>query len=276
MVEVKNTPSAFAKSSAAIIDSVVTPEDTSSGVRGGLHMLAAAASLNGVDKALGTVSEAMGCRRYLVTLIFPTSFTTPKSIVFSNYPSDWRRTYVQMRFARIDPAVTHCRLSTLPIIWEMEAETSHEYGPAFDELLSGARSHGIKAGVSFPIRGSGGEWGMLNLNWGEERLADETLGRILRLGGVVASLAHLAARNLLFCDSRFPDFRTLSQREIACLKWSAEGKTSWETAQILGITERTVNFHNHNAMEKIGAVNKRQAATLAATFLAVDSALFDR
>jgi DNA-binding CsgD family transcriptional regulator len=268
--------SASTKMFAGIIDLVVTADDTVSGVCGGLHMLAHAATLKEADKALETVSQAMGCGRYLFTLIFPTSLTAPKSIVFSNYPLDWRRTYVQMRFARIDPAVTHCRLSSLPVIWGMEAETGHEAGPEVDELLNGARSYGIKAGVSFPIRGSGGEWGMLNLNGGEERLPDETLGRVLRLGGVVASLTHLAARNLLFCTSGLPDFRTLSQREIACLKWSAEGKTSWETAQILGISERTVNFHNRNAMEKIGAVNKRHAATLAATFLAVDSALFDR
>ncbi|MBY3123131.1 helix-turn-helix domain-containing protein [Rhizobium laguerreae] len=36
---------------------------------------------------------------------------------------------------------------------------------------------------------------------------------------------------------------SLSPREKECLLWIAQGKTSWETAVIMGISENTVAFH---------------------------------
>jgi LuxR family transcriptional regulator of spore coat protein len=53
--------------------------------------------------------------------------------------------------------------------------------------------------------------------------------------------------------------KRLSPRELSCLEWVAAGKTSWETSRILGISERTINFHVRNACGKLG-VNRRSAA----------------
>ena len=55
----------------------------------------------------------------------------------------------------------------------------------------------------------------------------------------------------------------LTDRELDCLRWAAIGKTSWEIGAILGIAERTANFHIHNACRKL-QVHGRQAAITAA------------
>ncbi len=55
----------------------------------------------------------------------------------------------------------------------------------------------------------------------------------------------------------------LSGREQQCLKWVSLGKTSWETAVILGLSERTINFHLLNACRKLN-VYGRQAAVVKA------------
>lgn len=57
--------------------------------------------------------------------------------------------------------------------------------------------------------------------------------------------------------------KRLTNRELCCLQWAAVGKTSWEMGVILGIAERTINFHIHNACKKLG-VHGRQAAITAA------------
>ncbi len=57
--------------------------------------------------------------------------------------------------------------------------------------------------------------------------------------------------------------KPLSERQASCLHWAAMGKTSWETARILGVSESTVNFHLCNACEKLG-VRGRRAAVVAA------------
>lgn len=57
--------------------------------------------------------------------------------------------------------------------------------------------------------------------------------------------------------------KPLTERELTCLQWVAIGKTSWETGRILGLAERTINFHIQNACRKLG-VHSRQAAVTTA------------
>ncbi len=46
---------------------------------------------------------------------------------------------------------------------------------------------------------------------------------------------------------------SLTARERDCLSYCALGKTSWEIGQILGISEKTVDFHISNASVKLDA-----------------------
>lgn len=55
----------------------------------------------------------------------------------------------------------------------------------------------------------------------------------------------------------------LTDQERACLTWASLGKTAWETATILGVSRRTVEFHLANATRKLGATNKLHAAFIA-------------
>ncbi len=65
----------------------------------------------------------------------------------------------------------------------------------------------------------------------------------------------------------------LAQREIVCLQWSAAGKTSLETAVILGLSPHTVNQHLAAAGEKLGAVNRTQAVAKAIRLGLIDISL---
>ncbi len=56
----------------------------------------------------------------------------------------------------------------------------------------------------------------------------------------------------------------LSGREIEVLNWLKAGKSSWDISMVLGISERTVNFHVYNLMRKLGALNRPQAVAIAA------------
>jgi LuxR family quorum-sensing system transcriptional regulator SinR len=51
----------------------------------------------------------------------------------------------------------------------------------------------------------------------------------------------------------------LTPRECETLAWIAAGKSYWEAAIILGITERTVRFFMANARDKLDVVNNAQA-----------------
>jgi DNA-binding CsgD family transcriptional regulator len=56
----------------------------------------------------------------------------------------------------------------------------------------------------------------------------------------------------------------ISVREKEVLNWLQQGKTSWDVSVILGISERTVNYHVYNIMQKLGVTNRLQAIAIAA------------
>ena len=56
----------------------------------------------------------------------------------------------------------------------------------------------------------------------------------------------------------------LTNREIEILKWTADGKTTQETSDILRISIDTVNFHVKNAISKLKSANRTAAVVQAA------------
>ena len=56
----------------------------------------------------------------------------------------------------------------------------------------------------------------------------------------------------------------LSGREREVLLWAAQGKTAWETAAILAISPKTVEFHLANCGKKLGTTAKAQTILAAA------------
>jgi len=55
----------------------------------------------------------------------------------------------------------------------------------------------------------------------------------------------------------------ITRREADVLIWLAKGKTDWEIAQILSISERTVNKHLEQIYRKLGVNNRTSASALA-------------
>lgn len=51
----------------------------------------------------------------------------------------------------------------------------------------------------------------------------------------------------------------LTARELDCLRWTAEGKTSSEISAIIKLSEHTVNHYLISAGKKLNAVNRVQA-----------------
>jgi len=72
-----------------------------------------------------------------------------------------------------------------------------------------------------------------------------------------AHLIHQKLRQVSAKPSK-PD-SPLTERERECLIWTSVGKTSIEIAQILGLSEHTVNHYLNNAARKFDAVNRTQA-----------------
>jgi len=75
--------------------------------------------------------------------------------------------------------------------------------------------------------------------------------------------AHLMSTYVRIMSVRDESYEKLSERELSVMTWLKHGKTSWEVAKILNITENTVNFHIKNIKRKLNATNRQHAVAIA-------------
>jgi DNA-binding CsgD family transcriptional regulator len=83
------------------------------------------------------------------------------------------------------------------------------------------------------------------------------------------AIAHLVASRALQALQRVLANECVAQhrltmREQQCLRWIARGKSSWEIAAILGITQNTVIYHVRNILSKLNVSTRHQAVAHAA------------
>ena len=55
----------------------------------------------------------------------------------------------------------------------------------------------------------------------------------------------------------------ITARELEVLRWIKAGKTNLEIAEMLGIGRKSVEFHVHNLLDKLGAPNRISAVVIA-------------
>ena len=191
-------------------------------------------------------------------LRMPLPLARPKTAMFSNYPAVWQARYQAQEYQVIDPTVQQAMRSPSPIIWSDDL-----FAPA-RELWEEARSFGLQAGLAHTCRDASGMGGMLTLaRAGETVTTTEWQAKACHISWLVQAvhlcMVRIAAPKLL------PEIAVqLSCREVEVLRWTGEGKTSGEIAEVLNITERTVNFHIGKTMAKLNAVNKTAAVLRAA------------
>lgn len=132
------------------------------------------------------------------------------------------------------------------------------------KLFDEARQHGLAGGVTYSdVSGNGGS-SLLSLTNSRDKPAnrrqvDAQLGR----GFMLMTYAHAAMNRIHACGALAWPAVALTVRERDCLLWVSTGKTSWEIARILSISERTVVFHVTNAAKKLGTTTRAQAVAKA-------------
>jgi len=164
--------------------------------------------------------------------------------------------YIQNRYFLCDPILNRAQHHLLPIIWETDKWVG-KLNETQRNTLNALRDLEIERGVSIPVHGPYGHFNVLclsthtpmtDLSYWSFRYRDT-----LQLLGAYASSA------IHEITSKKEKAVELTSRETECLYWTAEGKTAWEIAKILGIAERTVQFHIRNFMVKLDTCSKSQA-----------------
>jgi LuxR family quorum sensing-dependent transcriptional regulator len=77
--------------------------------------------------------------------------------------------------------------------------------------------------------------------------------------GTLQLIGIYAFNRLANLKSSSKEHGILTEREREVLRWTAAGKTAWDTGGILNIAEDTVNKHIASAMRKLNVYSRAQA-----------------
>ncbi len=163
---------------------------------------------------------------------------------------------------RIDPILRLALGGVRPVEWA----TARRRFPECEPLFEAAEEIGLSTeGVALPLPCPAGRVALLaigsNLSPAEWSVYRR---RHLRDFQLAANLFHASMLEHSAMAGAMDERDTrLTLRETEVLTWSAAGKSYWEIATILGISERTVRFFMTNARRKLNVVSNTQAVAQA-------------
>ncbi len=210
------------------------------------------------------VKEKLGFNHVLYAVRLPNTLTKISHFIMDDYPEKWLTRYIKKSYVKIDPSVKHCVESQEAYCWDRLKESTDKH---IIDFVNDATDHGFVGGVSI---------GMHN-QYGETSIFSFATDKIMETGSIecCTAILHMTALHPYFhkAISRLSSYKQtqpckpkLTPRELDCLLWSAEGKTSDEIASILSIKNPTVVFHLKNVIRKLEVSNRNQAIAKAVLF----------
>lgn len=209
--------------------------------------------------ALADVSSDLGFRYFALTHHVDVRRSSA-AIRIHNYPEGWAEWFDEQSLGKTDPVHRASNITSVGFSWsklpEMIALTADDR-----RVLDLARRQGIGEGFTVPAHVPGEAHGSCSFACVTgERFVDEHLA-LLQLVGAYAFEAARRMRRRQVSDGPVQ----LTDRQRECVMWAARGKSDWEIARVLGVSEATVGEHLRHAYERYG-VGKRTLVTVHALF----------
>ncbi len=180
-------------------------------------------------------------------------------IVMSNCPADWLARYIENDSGLTDPVLIGAVRDVVPFIWNTSGAARLAPPPR-----EAAAADGPHVGAAVPIHGFAGEFAIVCLaSTADQAEFDSTWRRYRHAAHVMSLHLHSRIAQALTLDRPRRAPVPLSEREAECLIWMARGKTNWEIAEILRLSEKTIQTYLENIKRKLGVYTKTQAVVKA-------------
>lgn len=227
------------------------------------HLLSNASSLNEIKSICEDLCKYVHFDYFCFTICDVVTLVSPKVIYLSNFPQETLDFFIHRKQSGTDPLLGYAFSNTASVLW---SDLSRNVGGSkndnsyFPELLS----RGLNNGFSVPINSPNGQMALISLASKSLNLDEKTVNDAL-------ITTEMFSRYLLDSFNRIdkienPKVNHLTERELECVFWACEGKTAWEMSHIIGVTERTINFHLTSVIKKLGASNRQHAVAKAVLY----------
>jgi len=223
----------------------------------------AAAEGKSLTAALQAIVQDLGFDYFMVGVgatSHPTQDT--RGFVWTSLPRAWVQTYDQRSYMEIDPRLRGVWDSAAPLIWDRSTFAD----PKCREFLEAASEYGVCSGLALPICDPHHVRGIFTLSSSIQVMTTARRAHVERVLGQAMILTSYTYDLFLMqvVEKALPpptQGQPLSRRETECIRLIAKGLSSSQAGTVMGITERTVEFHVGNLLSKLGATNRREAIT---------------
>ena len=183
------------------------------------------------------------------------------AIRLHNYPSGWAEWFDDHGLGLTDPGHRASHMTSVAFPWskldEMIPLTQRDL-----QILETARRQGIGDGFTVPANVPGETHGSCSFAATSGVSLDPDR---LPFAQLVGAFAFEAARRIRRIREPSEPNPKLTDRQRECVMWAARGKSDWEIARLLGVSEATVGEHLRHAYERYG-VGKRTLVAIHALF----------
>lgn len=215
------------------------------------HCLSAAADRQQWLAALQRVARAFGYSH--VTLLKLRgghgAFGSP-TVLESDLPASVLNVMTRDRTLAECPVIQRGASSMLPQYWSLRDQDMSPV--AFAETWASLGAIGVHSGLMVPVGGMNGNRHLVNFAGDCEALSQSSLNELCMI-----ALHALEVYDTL-CRGGVKGRSPLTKRQLDVVRWTAQGKTSVEIADLLSISEHTVNAYMNQAMRKLDCVNRTQ------------------
>lgn len=219
----------------------------------------AAITIRQIESCCAHFSREAGAENFLYRAFLPATDTV---LCIHNTDPEWVRVYVDNNYCKLDPRTRYCVLHSDPIRWNNLTFSNDDNGRLARAMMQHAGQYGYVDGISFPVHGVGSTASLFSLS-SSNSIPDYSEMEMQTIIAYANKVDSAIKRIEHTHNPKSLDQPELSKREKECLKWTANGKTSWEIGRILGVSESTVVFHISKAVNKLGVSNRVQAVAKA-------------
>ncbi|TXG96596.1 MAG: hypothetical protein E6R08_09075 [Nevskiaceae bacterium] len=168
-----------------------------------------------------------------------------------NIPEAWIANATNMDMAKADPVFVKLQTSREPFFYDQTFYVKSGCADLWEESAAFGISAGVCASIHLP--------GERRLFWGFDGpslpRSDKTRTQLLAATQLLGVFALSSAERLLCAEQQ----AALSEAQLAVLRYTRDGHSSWVIARLLEMTEDNVNYHLKRCRAKLGVATKHQA-----------------
>ncbi len=211
-----------------------------------------------IFRFLKRLAESWGMKAFMVLNLPPhMALELSEYTVITNWPAELLHQYDHDSLLASSNVLRELKRACAPFVVNREFLTRGHQDVTSRKITDLFGRFEMLNAVWFPVQDATGMRGAVSLAGTRSSFSALEMAELFYIAThVYDRLAHV--RSL---DARIPE--TLTDREIDCLNWTAAGKTSAEIAEILVLSEHTVNHYLNRATKKLDTVNRTQAVAKA-------------